>query len=113
MANRVRQNEVHVYLTDDEKRILDTKFTQSGMKSRSAFLRHQILYGYVYDADYSNLHEYNMELSKIGVNINQIAKRINQTGSIYQEDLLEIKNRLDEIWHTQKSMLSKQPYIKQ
>ena len=49
MANRKRTNPVQFYLDDDEQYILDEKFRVSGMKSKSAFLRKLILYGYVYD----------------------------------------------------------------
>ena len=100
------------YLDDDEQYILDEKFRVSGMKSKSAFLRKFILYGYVYDVDYSYLRNYNTELGRISSNLNQIAKRINSTGNIYQEDMDEVKELMNEVWHTQKSMLSKQPLIK-
>ena len=112
MANRSRTNPVQFYLDDDEQYILDEKFKQSGMKSKSAFLRKLILYGYVYDVDYSYLRNYNTELGRISSNLNQIAKRINSTGNIYQEDIDEVKELMNEVWRTQKSMLSKQPLIK-
>ena len=112
MANRKRTNPVQFYLDDDEQYILDEKFRLSGMKSKSAFLRKLILYGYVYDVDYSYLRNYNMELGRISSNLNQIAKRINSTGNIYQEDMDEVKELMNQVWHTQKSMLSKQPLIK-
>lgn len=51
------------------------------MKSMSAFLRKLILYGYVYDVDYSYLRNYNTELGRISSNLNQIAKRVNSTGN--------------------------------
>ena len=112
MANRKRTNPVQFYLDDDEQYILDEKFRVSGMKSKSAFLRKLILYGYVYDVDYSYLRNYNTELGRISSNLNQIAKRINSTGNIYQEDMDEVKELMNKVWHTQKSMLSKQPLIK-
>ena len=112
MANRKRTNPVQFYLDDDEQYILDEKFRLSGMKSQSAFLRKLILYGYVYDVDYSYLRNYNTELGRISSNLNQIAKRINSTGNIYQEDMDEVKELMNEVWRTQKSMLSKQPLIK-
>ena len=65
MANRKRTNPVQFYLDDDEQYILDEKFRLSGMKSKSAFLRKLILYGYVYDVDYSYLRNYNTELGRI------------------------------------------------
>ena len=112
MAKRTRTNPVQFYLNDDEQYILDEKFRVSGMKSKSAFLRKLILYGYVYDVDYSYLRNYNTELGRISSNLNQIAKRVNSTGNIYQEDMDEVKELMNEVWRTQKSMLSKQPLIK-
>ena len=112
MANRKRTNPVQFYLDDDEQYILDEKFRVSGMKSKSAFLRKLILYGYVYDVDYSYLRNYNTELGQISSSLNQIAKRLNSTGNIYKEDMDEVKELMNEVWHTQKSMLSKQPLIK-
>ena len=112
MVNRKRTNPVQFYLDDDEQYILDEKFRVSGMKSKSAFLRKLILYGYVYDVDYSYLRNYNTELGRISSNLNQIAKRVNSTGNIYKEDMDEVKELMNQVWHTQKSMLSKQPLIK-
>ena len=112
MANRKRTNPVQFYLDDEEQYILDEKFKLSGMKSKSAFLRKLILYGYVYDVDYSYLRNYNTELGRISSSLNQIAKRVNSTGNIYQEDIDEVKELMNEVWRTQKSMLSKQPLIK-
>ena len=106
-------NPVQFYLSDDEQYILNTKFKASGMKSMSAFLRKLILYGYVYDVDYSYLRNYNTELGRISSSLNQIAKRVNSTGNIYQNDMNEVKELMNKVWHTQKSMLSKQPLIKQ
>ena len=91
IAKRNRTNPVQFYLSDDEQYILNTKFKASGMKSMSAFLRKLILYGYVYDVDYSYLRNYNTELGRISSNLNQIAKRVNSTGNIYQEDINEVK----------------------
>ena len=101
------------YLSNDEQYILNSKFKASGMKSMSAFLRKLVLYGYVYDVDYSYLRNYNTELGRISSSLNQIAKRVNSTGNSYQDDMNEVKELGGEVWHTQKSMLSKQPLIKQ
>ena len=113
MANRTRTNRNEFHLNDDEQYILDEKFKLSGMKSKSAFLRKLILYGYVYDVDYSYLRNYNTELGRISSSLNQIAKRINSTNHIYKEDMDEVKELMNKVWRTQKSMLLKQPLIKQ
>ena len=112
MANRTRTNQIGFFLSDDEKKILDEKFKLSGMKSKSAFLRKMILCGFVYDVDYSYLRNYNVELGRISSSLNQIAARINSTNHIYQEDIDEVKELMNQVWHIQKSMLSKQPLIK-
>ena len=113
MANRERKNELKIYLNDDEQYILEQKVKASGMKSKSAFLRRQILYGFIYDIDYSELREYSAALGKIGNNLNQIAKRMNATGNVYKADVEEVKKLMKQVWDTQKAMLAKQPSIKQ
>ena len=112
MANRTRTHRNEVYLDDKEQFILEAKFKESKMKSKSAFLRKLILFGFVYDVDYSYLRNYNTELGRISKSLNQIAKRINSTNNIYKEDMDEVKELMNEVWRTQKSMLSKQPLIK-
>ena len=111
MAKRERKIPIQFYLNDEEQLILDKKFELSGMKSKSAFLRKLILYGFVYDVDYSYLRKYNEELGRISSNLNQITKRINSTEHIYKEDIDEVKELMNQVWHTQKSMLLKQPLI--
>ena len=81
------------------------------MKSKSAFLRKLILY--VYDVDYSYLRNYNTELGRISSNLNQIAKRMNATGNVYKADVNEVKELMKQVWQSQKSMLSRQPSIRQ
>ena len=43
--------------------------------------------------------------------MNQIAKRINSTGIVYEEDMAEVKAIMEQVWKTQKAMLKKQPLI--
>ena len=112
MAKRERQNELKIYLNDDERYILEQKWKASNMKSKSSFIRHLILYGYVYDVNYEHLREYNTILSRIGNSLNQIAKRMNATGNVYAADVREVKELMKQVWQSQKSMLSKQPSIK-
>lgn len=113
MANRERQHELKVYLSADEHYILEQKYKISGMKSKSSFIRHLILYGYIYDVNYEHLREYNTNLARIGNNLNQIAKRMNTTNHVYETDVKEVKELMKQVWQLQKSMLSKQPSIKQ
>ena len=111
MGNRIRTNRINIYLSDDEIRLLDAKFKLSGAKSRSAFLRNLIIYGFNYDIDYSDLHEYSVALTRIGTRINQIVKLANISGKVSNDDIKDIKELLEKIWHTHESMLSKQPLV--
>ena len=65
--------------------------------------------GYVIQVDYSDVKKMTAEIQKIGVNINQIARRVNTTGTVYEADIQEIKERLAQIWQLQRSILSSQP----
>ena len=64
--------------------------------------------GYIIYTDTTDIKAFTAELSAIGRNINQIAKRINATGSPYQADMEEIRERLDQIWQLQRRILSSQ-----
>lgn len=113
MAERTRKHPVQFYLNDEEEYILEKKFQLSKMKSKSAFLRKLVLYGFVYDVDYSHIRNMNALLGNIGGSLNQIAKRVNTTNNIYKRDMEDIKELMNQIWQLQKSMVSKQPLIKQ
>lgn len=113
MKNRTRKIPIQVYLNEDEYFILNKKLELSNMRDTSKFIRHLILYGYVYDVDYSYLQEFNALLGRISSSLNQIAKRVNSTNNFYQDDMEQIKKEIDEIWRIQKSILSRQPSIKQ
>ena len=49
MPNRERKIPIQIYLNEDEDYILTQKQKASGMKDKSSFLRHLIIYGYVYE----------------------------------------------------------------
>ncbi len=83
----------------------------SKRKSASDCIRTLILFGFVYDVDYSYLRQYNETHGKISGNLNQIEKRISSTGNVYGEEMAEVKAIMDEVWKTQKAMLKKQPLI--
>ncbi len=109
MKRRTRPNKFTLYLSDDELRILEGKTRCLGYQSKAQLLRQLLVEGMIYTVDYSALHEYNIQLGRIGTNINQIAHRINETRSIYKTDIEKLQKEMDEIWQLQRSMLSKQP----
>ena len=64
--------------------------------------------GYIIYTDTADIKAFTKELSAIGRNINQIAKRLNAGGGAYKADMREIQERLDEIWQLQRRILSSQ-----
>ena len=111
-GKRDRTNELKVFLSDNELYVLENKVKASGMRNKSEYIRHMILYNYTYDVNYDGLKEYSYQIAALGRNINMIRERIMKTGNVYEEDLKEIKELMDKIWHTHASTLSKVPLQK-
>ena len=113
MQNEGRTIPIQIYLTEEEKQILDIKYSISKSKSRGAYIRKMILEGYVYEVDFSELKRYNFLMSNISTNVNQIAHRINETRSIFQHDIDELKEEIRKLWQLQRSIQSNLPWAKQ
>lgn len=112
MTKRKRSAPVYFHLNEEERTLLEEKMKLAGSTTISAFLRQLIRYGFVYEVDYTPIREMNAQLGKIGSNLNQIAKRVNETNRIYTEDINELKEMMGQVWRLQKSILSQQPSIK-
>lgn len=104
---RKRKCMLTFYVSEDEKAFIFEKMKAAKIKNLSAYLRKAAIDEKIEIHDYSGLKEVNYNLRKIGVNINQIAKRINETNSIYQSDMEDIQRKVNEVWRTQKFILSK------
>ena len=108
MANRKRNIQMKFYVTEEEKRLIDEKMAQLPTRRYGAYLRKMAIDGYIIYTDTTDIKEMNAALSAIGRNINQIARRVNAGGNVYQADMEEIRERLDEIWQLQRRILLSQ-----
>ena len=108
MANRKRNIQMKFYVTEEEKQLIEQKMQQLPTQRYGAYLRKMAIDGYIINMDTTDIKAFTAELGAIGRNINQIAKRVNAGGSVYQEDIQEIRERLDEIWQLQRRILSNQ-----
>lgn len=108
MANRKRNIQMKFWVTEEEKRLIDEKMAQLPTRRYGAYLRKMAIDGYIIYTDTANIKAFTAELSAIGRNVNQIAKRLNAGGPAYQADLDEIRERLDQIWQLQRRILSSQ-----
>ena len=109
MENRTRPVQIKFRVTEEEKDIIKNRMQECHITNMAKYLRQMAINGAIFVTDYSELKERNYELHKIGVNINQIAKKVNETGNIYSHDIDEIKEMLDAIWQSQKFILSDEP----
>lgn len=108
MANRNRPHQIKFNVSDEEKAIMDKKQEQTGIKNKGAFYRKMIIDGMVINTDVSAIKDVTVAMNRVGNNINQIARRANQNGRVYEEDLKEINEKLGSIWQLLKSTLSSQ-----
>ena len=91
MNGRKRKIQIKFYVTEEERALIEQKMKLVPTRNMAAYLRKIAIDGYIIQTDHSDIKGMTAEIQKIGVNINQIAKRVNATGSVYQEDIEEIK----------------------
>jgi alkyl hydroperoxide reductase subunit AhpC len=108
MPDRKRNIQMKFWVTEDEKRLIDEKMKLLPTQRYGAYLRKMAIDGYIIYMDTTDIKAFTAELSAIGRNINQIAKRLNAGGPAYQADIAEIRERLEEIWQLQRRILSNQ-----
>lgn len=109
MANRKRNIQMKFWVTEEEKSLIDQKMKLLPTQRYGKYLRKMAIDGYIIYTDTTDIKEMTQILGAISRNINQIAKRINYSGRVYQEDIKEIQRRMDEIWKLQRELLLKQP----
>lgn len=104
--NRKRSIILNFRVTEDEKALILAKKRYCGFRSLEAYLRQAAVYEKINLYDFTEIRKMNKEIWNIGVNINQIAARVNSTGNIYEEDITFLKEKVEEIWRLQKSIQS-------
>ena len=102
MDNRKRNNQLKIYLTDEEKEIFEKKMKLANCKTMSHFLRKCVLEKEIYIVDLEPFRDLQWLLSNATNNINQIAKATNMTGVIYKKDIDYMREKIEklskEIW---------------
>ena len=100
-----REHRLFIRVTDEERnRILD-KMYGMGIHSLSAYIRKMALDGYCVKLDLQDLKELIRLLRICSNNLNQYAKKANETGSIYLADIQDLQARLDDLWWAAKELL--------
>ena len=107
MGGRKRTVQIKFRVTEEERVLIEEKMKLVPTRNMEAYLRKMAIDGYIIQIDHSDIKAMTAEIQKIGVNINQIARRVNATGSVYEHDIAEIKGALAEIWRLQRLSLLK------
>ena len=102
----------HFRATEEEAALIRERMTESGITDMGAFARKMMIDGYHISLDLEEIRDMTAMLGRIGNNINQIARKVNTGGSLYAEDVQEIKNGMDEIWTVAREILFQLSKIK-
>ena len=94
-------------VTEEERAMIERRMGQTGMKNMRAYIVKMAIDGRVIHVELESVREMVRLLSNATNNINQIARRANEGGSIYAKDIEELRGRYDEIWGQTKVILRK------
>ena len=101
--NRSRPIGIKLRFTQQELQLVAEKMEQLGTTNREAYLRKMAIDGYVLKLDL---------LRRMSSNVNQIARRMNETGRIYEVDMAEVQAQQKRIWEEMRELLSRFAAIK-
>ena len=105
MNNRKREYVVTFHATEQERDLIAEKMAAAGIRNREAYLRKMALDGYVIRLDLSAVKGMTRLLSNATNNLNQIAKRANETRSVYGDDIKDLQAHYDRLWEQAEAIL--------
>ena len=104
--NRKRPIQVKFFVDEKEQALIKKKMEHAGIENMSAYIRKMVIDGYVVKSDMPELRELTLRMKSISNSENQIAKRVNSTGNIYETDIEEIKKNQEEIYEGIRKILT-------
>ena len=107
MTNRKRPVRVKTYLTEEELKMIHKRMAQMGTTNREAYMRKMALDGYILRLEIPELKEYVAMQRVHGKRFNEIAKRVNETGRLYPEDVAEMKEMVGKLKEQMDFVLTK------
>lgn len=98
MQNRERKHQISIRLNDQEYEAFMESCQKSGLQTQRDFILSMCLRGYIIKIDTTGLNSVTQELHRIGVNINQIAHKVNTTGSLTTLELRNLQMHMADIY---------------
>ena len=102
-----RSTDIHIRVTPAEVEQIKQRMKEAEIDSLTAYLLRMALHGFVIVMDLSDLKEILRLLQISGNNLNQYAKKANETGSIYRDDIEDLKTNQKLILEEMRKMLDK------
>jgi hypothetical protein len=103
--NRLRNEMLTFRVTPEERLMIERRMAQTGVRNFRAYLLKMAVDGQVVHVEMNSVKEMCRLLSNATNNINQIARRLNETGSIYAADIADLQNSYDGLWAQAKEIL--------
>ena len=103
--NLQRNHSMTFRVTEEEREMIRRRQEQTGINNTRAYLLKMAIDGRVIRVELDSVKEMNRLLSNATNNINQIAKKVNETGNIYLNEIEDIQSRQEEILTQQKEIL--------
>ena len=100
MSGPKRKREVQLNFrgSPEELALIEQKMAQLGTKNREAYLRKMALDGYVVRLELPELKELVSLLRRSSNNLNQLTRKVHETGRVYDADLEDISQRQEQLW---------------
>ena len=95
---RKRKVQLNFRVSPEELALIEQKMAQLGTKNREAYLRKMALDGYVVRLELPELKELVSLMRYSSNNLNQLTRRVHETGRIYDADLEDIARRQEALW---------------
>ena len=95
---RKRDVQLNFRVSPEELALIEQKMAQLGTKNREAYLRKMALDGYVVRLELPELKELVSLMRRNSNNLNQLTRRVHETGRIYDADLEDISQRQEALW---------------
>ena len=112
MPKRNRNVQLNFRVSEDEKEWIEQKMEIAGVINREAYLRKMVIDGCILKLDLPELKEIISLMRRMSNNINQIAKKMNGTGRVYEADMQEIIQNQERLWSDVRNILSRLAKIK-
>lgn len=103
--NRKRPVHFNFWATEEEAALIRQRMADSGIVSLGVYFRKMSIDGYHIIFDLTEIRELISLLRRCSNNLNQIAKRANETRSIYEADIEDLRNQYDKLWDAANGIL--------